>query len=193
MVPYDFMHVELEGNLKNELAAMLYYFLRHRPAWQFTLSKLNAAIRAYPWPNGACPSLFTEGYLEKGTKTKEPKTGTHVHMTAGDMMRFAIHSIDLMLPLIGDTSDPLWKCWCVHVKYLRILLRHSLTYGDVLALDKLIYEHHELFLDAYGSRMYKPKNHFAAHFPADILNHGPTRHYWCMRFVCFLYIGVFIH
>ena len=26
MIPYDFMHVELEGSLKNELACMLYYF-----------------------------------------------------------------------------------------------------------------------------------------------------------------------
>jgi len=51
-------------------------------------------------------------------------------------------------------------------------------------LDRLIYEHHELFLAAeeYGSRLFKPKNHFACHFPSDILNHGPVRNYWCMRF-----------
>ena len=30
--------------------------------------------------------------------------------------------------------------------------------------------------------MFKPKNHFASHFPLDILTHGPVRHYWCMRF-----------
>ena len=52
MIPYDFMHVELEGSLKNELAAMLYYFLRRRPSWKFTLKALNDRIREYAWPAG---------------------------------------------------------------------------------------------------------------------------------------------
>ena len=35
------MHCELEGSCKNELAAMLFYFLRKRPTWGFTLEKLK--------------------------------------------------------------------------------------------------------------------------------------------------------
>ena len=182
MVPYDFMHVELEGSLKNELAAMLYIFLRQRKQWNFTLQRLNAAIRDYAWPNGARPPDFTEGYLEKGTSEGDAKTGTHVHMTAGDMLRFAVHSIDVMLPLIKDPKDAFWVCWVTHVKYLRILLQHKITYAEVIELDRLIYEHHTLFLKCHGERMFKPKNHFAVHFPTDICNHGPVRHYWCMRF-----------
>ena len=186
-VPYDFMHCELEGSCKNELAAMLFYFLRKRPSWGFTLEKLNDAIRSYPWPAGFAPPIFTAGYLEKGTKEGRElkcKTGCHVHMTAGDMAIFMRHSIDLLLPLIGDTSDPLWRCWVAHARYVRLLLQHSLTHAELLTLDRLIYEHHELFLAAeeYGPRLFKPKNHFACHFPSDILNHGPVRNYWCMRF-----------
>ena len=152
-VPYDFMHGELEGTLKNELAAMLYYFLRHRPSWGFTLEKLNEAIKSYSWPGGYAPPMFTKGYLEKGTKANKVKKGAHVHMTAGDMLTFARHSIDLLLPLIGDTSDTLWRCWVLHVRYLRILLQHEISHADLLQLDALIYQHHELFLDAeeYGS------------------------------------------
>eukprot|EP00327_Prymnesium_parvum_P007073 CAMPEP_0182801520 /NCGR_PEP_ID=MMETSP0006_2-20121128/2999_1 /TAXON_ID=97485 /ORGANISM="Prymnesium parvum, Strain Texoma1" /LENGTH=261 /DNA_ID=CAMNT_0024926853 /DNA_START=803 /DNA_END=1588 /DNA_ORIENTATION=- len=30
--------------------------------------------------------------------------------------------------------------------------------------------------------LWKPKNHFAVHIPTDILNFGPPRGYWCMRF-----------
>ena len=30
--------------------------------------------------------------------------------------------------------------------------------------------------------MWKPKNHFAQHIPADIKLFGPPRTYWCMRF-----------
>lgn len=186
MIPYDFMHVELEGSLKNELAAMLYYFIRHRPSWGFTLAKLNAQIREYAWPAGFRVPTFTEGYLEKGTKCDHCKTGCHVHMTSGDVMVFVRHSLDLMLPLIGDTSDPLWQCWIKHVAYIRILMQHSLTADDVVELDRLIYAHHDLFLGdcsaEYGRRLFKPKNHFATHFPPDIRNFGPVRAYWCMRF-----------
>ena len=183
-IPYDFMHCELEGTCKNELAAMLFYFLRKRPTWGFTLAKLNAAIRSYAWPAGFAPPTFTAGYLEKGTKDGKCKTGCHVHMTSGDMAIFMRHSIDLLLPLIKDTADPLWRCWVAHAHYVRLLLQHSLTHTELVELDRLIYKHHELFLAAkeYGPRLFKPKNHFACHFPADILNHGPVRNYWCMRF-----------
>ena len=184
MVPYDSMHTEFEGSLKNELAAMLFYFTRKRPRWGFTIEKLNAAIREYAWPSGYRPPTFHAGYLEKGVVGGLCNKGCHVHMTAGDVMVFARHSIDLMVPLIGDANDPLWKCWVTHVRYIRLLLQHSLTLDEVHLLDRLIYEHHTQFLAAkeYGKRLFKPKNHFACHFPTDILNHGPVRHFWCMRF-----------
>jgi hypothetical protein len=182
MIPYDFMHVELEGSLKNELAAMLYHFIRHRPGWQFSLTALNARIQTYAWPGGYKPPTFTEGYLNKGTTAGLPKKGCHVHMTSGDMMTFARHSIDLMLPLVQDTTDPVWLCWVAHVRYVRLLLQQSLTSDEVVELDWLIYDHHTQFLACHGKRMFKPKNHFACHFPTDIRNHGPVRTYWCMRF-----------
>eukprot|EP00966_Prymnesium_polylepis_P133131 3076967-Prymnesium_polylepis.1 len=107
-------------------------------------------------------------------------------MTSGDMMLFARHSIDLLLPLIGDTADPLWQCWVAHVRYVRLLMQTELSYADVVELDKLVYQHHDLFLNLceseYGERLFKPKNHFATHFATDILNFGPVRAYWCMRF-----------
>ena len=60
-------------------------------------------------------------------------------MTSGDMMLFARHSIDLMLPLIKDTEDPVWQCWVAHIKYFRLLLQHSMTYTEIVHLEELIY------------------------------------------------------
>ena len=73
------MHVELEGSLKNHLAAMLHMFLQKRPRWKFSLKALNARMREYAWPGGFRPPAFTEGYLEKGVKGGRPKKGCHVH------------------------------------------------------------------------------------------------------------------
>ena len=95
MIPFDFMHVELEGSLKNELACLIYYFCRHRPGWGFTVEALNKCMREYAWPGGFAPPLFTKGELTKGTSQGQAKTGCHVHMTSGDMMVFARHSIGL--------------------------------------------------------------------------------------------------
>ena len=184
MIPYDFMHVELEGSLKNELACLIYIFHRKRPGWGFTVEKLNARMREYAWPGGFAPPPFTTGNLYQGTTSGLPKTGCHVHMTSGDMMVFARHSIDLLLPLIEDQNDPVWKTWVAHIKYFNLLLQHSLTEDELLEVDELIYEHHQLFLasEELGARMFKPKNHMAGHFPPDARNHGPVRGYWCMRF-----------
>ena len=84
-IPYDLMHVELEGTLKNELAAMLFYFVRHRN-WGFTIQKFNEALLSYPWPQGYAPATLTSGELEKGTKDNKCKTGCHVHWTAGNLI-----------------------------------------------------------------------------------------------------------
>ena len=58
--------------------------------------------------------------------------------------------------------------------------------AQVVELDNLIYQCHELWLvdcaSEYGKRLWKPKNHFASHFPSDIRNFGPARGYWFMRF-----------
>lgn len=183
-IPYDMMHVELEGLLKNELAAMLFYFVRKRD-WGFTLTALNERLNSYAWPGNYRPPTFTSGALEVGTKDGKCKKGCHVHMTAGDMLVFARHSIDVMLPLIKDPQDPCWQAWILHVSYVRLLMQHEISDEEVQQLDELIYLHQEAFLDhdkEYGSRLWKPKNHFASHFPTDILNFGPVRNYWCMRF-----------
>ena len=64
-------------------------------------------------------------------------------------------------------------------------MQPELSEEDVQQLDELIYAHQKAFLAhevEYGERLWKPKNHFASHFPTDILNFGPMRNYWCMRF-----------
>ena len=168
---------------------MLFYFLKakrskKRNHWNLTLDRLNARIREYVWPAGFRIPTFTAGYLEKGTKEGLCKKGCHVHMTAGDMMVFARHSIDLLLPLIYDPLDPIWLCWVAHMRYVRVLMQPQLTHGELLELDQLIYQAHTSFLASQelGKRMFKPKCHFASHFPSDIYNFGPVRGYWCMRF-----------
>ena len=188
--PVDFMHVEAEGLLKLELAAVIFYMCRCVNATN--LSKINQAMRAYNWEGGAAnrPPYFTDGILEGATPPKGsglkaiPKRGCHVHMTAGDTLRFTLHSVEVLGPLLGKhKASAVWQCWLKHVHYVSMLMQHHISRAQVEIIDRLIFEHHKQFLSIPEYiELYKPKHHFATHFPIDILNFGPPRHYWCMRF-----------
>jgi hypothetical protein len=192
MIPEDFMHGEGEGVLKGELAALIFCIVNRRD-WGVSLKDINNAMYQYNWDGGAAnrPSYFTDGIL-KGTappvestlKHSIPKAGAHVHMTAGDTIRFTLHSVEILGPLIaGHWDDPIWQCWLLHVHYASILMQHSITAEQISLADELIFKHQTalLAIEEYVY-MYKPKHHFACHYPPDILNFGPPRHYWCMRF-----------
>ena len=113
-----------------------------------------------------------------------PEAGCHVHMTASQTLTFALHSPQIFLDLGVDPDDPCFKAWLTHLSYLRLLMKHTLTYDEVILIDQLISQHQNELkaLAAFYPSIWKPKHHYACHFASDILNFGPPRHYWCMRF-----------
>jgi len=52
---------------------------------------------------------------------------------------------------------------------------------DVEHLDMAIRAHAMLYKAAWPSRL-RPKLHFLAHCPLEVLLCGPARHYWCFAF-----------
>ena len=100
-------------------------------------------------------------------------------------MHFAINSIERIRPLMPTEAlrSKEWYAWSAHVAYITALMKPSFTVGSLRQLNAMIMKFHSLFLSipAYKS-IWKPKNHFEAHMPLDILNFGPPRGYWCMRF-----------
>ena len=52
---------------------------------------------------------------------------------------------------------------------------------DVEKLDKAIRAHAKLYKDAWPGRL-RPKLHFLAHFPLEVLLCGPARPYWFFAF-----------
>lgn len=191
-LPQDLMHVECEGTLKCECAAFLFYCIRIRKF--FTLEDLNRKLDSHPFQDSKRPPYFTEG-IEKGRANPDtdkeqedyqrflPKKGAHVHQTAADMMTFALHSPTIFRDLGVPETDPAFSCWLTHVEYFSMLLQHSMTREEVMTIDALIRRHHKELkeLKVYKG-IWKPKNHFSAHFALNIMNFGPPRHYWCMRF-----------
>ena len=71
MVPYDTMHVELDGLVRMEMAYLLYMLISKKK--YFTLVQLNAAIKAFEWPKGqwmpAIDQKVVQGAKAKGSCT----------------------------------------------------------------------------------------------------------------------------
>jgi hypothetical protein len=87
MAPYDTMHVELDGIVRQELAYLLYILITKRK--YFTLECLNAALKAYPWPKGhRMPDI--EAKVTEGVKGKKPSPTAKLSSSASQTLHFAM-------------------------------------------------------------------------------------------------------
>ncbi|XP_050063305.1 uncharacterized protein LOC126552640 [Aphis gossypii] len=53
---------------------------------------------------------------------------------------------------------------------------------DIVLLESLITEHHEIYLRLFRGTSLKPKHHHMVHYPLIIKNSGPLSLFWSMRF-----------
>ena len=191
IMPFDLMHVELEGNLKVHLYGFLHMAIK-KYKW-FKLAAFNFSMKRFKFITiGAKrPTPISLRQL-KGCKSTVPGLtgiiprgdGTIV-MTSGDMLRFVTHCIEIIRPLmtIEALQSAEYAALVAHVKYFNMLMSRHFTDTSIAELGAAILDAQQKFLDvpAYA-KLWKPKNHFATHFPADIKRFGPPRGYWCMRF-----------
>ena len=122
-----------------------------------------------------------------------------LYSTSGSTLLLALCIVPVLWPLV-DHTDPVWECMVMFCKITCMLLKHSFTYDEVVALQDLIEEHRQKFLETHGKHNFTPvspcvlslpsfetinhvqKLHYLFHIPANILQFGPPRNYWCMRF-----------
>ena len=79
-----------------------------------------------------------------------PTPGSHVHMTAGQMLIFARHSPAIFALLKVPATDPALECWLTHLTYLNILMQHEITQQDIINLEALIKSHQNQISQARG-------------------------------------------
>ena len=96
-----------------------------------------------------------------------------------------MHAQQVFAPFIpaGETKNIHWVCLQQHLQYVMLLMQTSFSRDDIARLDQLIFSQQSLFLSIpHYFFLWKPKNHFAQHFPVDIIRFGPPLFYWCMKF-----------
>ena len=144
MAPYDTMHVEFDGLVRQEMAYLLYILVTRRK--YFTLAQLNAAIKSFPWPAGHRMPAIDPKVVE-GAKGGVPRSDAHLFSSASQTMHFAFASELIIGGLLPEQAkrEPSWTCWLRHCQYLSIITQHAITRDELPVLAALITEHQEAF------------------------------------------------
>jgi hypothetical protein len=167
MVPYDTMHVELDGLVRMEMAYLLYMLISKKK--YFTLVQLNAAIKAFEWPKGQRMPAVDPKVVE-GAKGRVPRPDAHLFSSASQTMYFALaryalpplarvppvasqvltlcpNSEQIIGALLSEAAkrEPCWLCWITHTRYLSILTQHVISREELNNLATLIEEHQSAF------------------------------------------------
>jgi len=79
-------------------------------------------------------------------------------------------------------KSELWDLYIVLKKILDILFCKWVRNEDIILLESLITEHHEIYLHLFRGTSLKPKHHHMVHYPFIIKNSGPLSLFWSMRF-----------
>jgi len=118
----------------------------------------------------------------KSTEERQPENNASLRMTGAQVNEFALCSRDILNPLLeGHTSLPSWMSRQVMHVIVQLIDKKSMGVNDVENLDKAIRAHASLYKAAWPSRL-RPKLHFLAHIPLEVLLCGPARNYWCFAF-----------
>lgn len=170
----DLMHDMLEGVLRYDMGHILNYFIHIKK--YLTLSQLNKRLELHKFSEadiGSAIPQIKENHIKK----------KYIVMSASEMLAFVAY----FGVIIGDlipVEDECWELYVILHQILYILLSRVISRNTVLHLSYLIEQHHTLYLNLFEDTL-KPKHHIIVHYPSFILNAGPPRYLWSMRYEAF--------
>jgi hypothetical protein len=155
----------------------------------------------YPYPDDADRTVVKPRHVNKDIFVKTKLYTTHrtgkgapfiwaphhdakLTLSAYGMLVFVVHSVNIFGKFIPeDARLDWWSCWVSHARLVESLLKFHYTYDDLLAIERLSRQCHDLFyrVPEYEN-CWVPKIHWATHCALDILRWGPPRLMWCMLF-----------
>ena len=169
---HDPMHDVLEGVARYELRAMLQVFIAKK---YFTLAGLNSRMLNFeysPSESKDKPQLLDTSSLERGS-------------TLGQSAA-SMKTLMILLPcLIADNvpeHDPFWVNFIRLLKIMLLLISPVVSERTVQSLEVLIASHNDAYCKLYPDEPFRPKFHYLVHYPSQIVNFGPSRNHWCMRY-----------
>ncbi|KAJ8017513.1 hypothetical protein HOLleu_45025 [Holothuria leucospilota] len=169
----DIMHDMLEGVCSLELKLVLQNLIDNG---SFDLDTLNACITTYNYgfPDGSNkPCVYSRTPLINA----DGSSGQN----AAQMWTLMRH-IGLIIGDLVPEGNEYWELLLTLCECMDIIFAPSLTLGDIVFMQEIISDHHELYLELFPERHLKPKHHFMLHYPEAAHQIGPLVNYWAMRY-----------
>lgn len=171
----DVMHDILECFLPSHLREIILYLHRKKIVSFGTTKRLLAEFK-YGKSDGA--NRFP-GFPDEWLKSKKKNLGG----TAAEKWCF-FRLFPLMVGHLVPEDDENWKLFKIALRIAGIVLALKTSNQMVCELVELIDEHHKLWVVLYP-HVFPAKFHYLTHYPKLILEFGPLRLLWCMRFESF--------
>ena len=169
MIMYDWAHVYVHDGLADvELGMLMKVMQKHKSTTSF--KELGEYVSTFSMPKGApdLKHLFTS----KANKLNTQKGS--FSCTGSEFLTLT----PILLRYLKNVVLPRGQC-VAHVKSMIAVLEVVVMLQAVKTatvtsqeLDRTICEHLRLFKSCYGSKLFRPKHHYALHLPGQLAHHG---------------------
>lgn len=173
---HDFMHIALEGICLVEIKAFINYIIGEENF--ITLHTLNVIIQNFTYPDSmkkVKPSVIDPQHLQENGKLRQ---------NAAQVLCLMICLPFFVYDHVPHDDNKLHN-FSLLVKIINFALAYSFKRDEISVLTTMIYVHHTRFLELYPDINIPPKFHYLVHLGNHLLNFGPIRQQWCMRFEAF--------
>lgn len=167
-LPPDIAHDLLEGVVPYEVGLILQHFIMVEKL--FSLDYINTMIESFPY-----------GPLDLLDKPCVITSNLKITQTAAKMW-----CLLRLIPLMCHTKIPednLYWALLLDLKHIvEIVFAPVLNIDYVALLKTKVSDHLNLFTKLFPGKPIKPKQHFLVHYARHILNFGPLKKCWTLRF-----------
>lgn len=166
-LPPDIAHDLLEGVVPYETSLVLTVLNTQKV---ISIDYINKNIQM--WPYGPLDSINKPSTINKNCK---------INQTASRMWTL-LRLLPLMCAAIIPENNLYWKLFLDIKDIVEIIFAPVLTIDHIAYLKIRIDDHLQLFKELFPDKTLIPKQHFLIHYPSHILNFGPLRLCWTLRF-----------
>jgi hypothetical protein len=167
------MHILLEGIVPYEMALLLHSLICVEK--MFSISWLNENIQNYPYSSvdiSRKPVVIERKHLVVDVKIKQSSSA----------MLTLCYILPLILALKVDESKEKYLNFIRLLQITQLCTSPYASRDTAGQLQQLVMEHNESFQIEYPKNSTIPKMHFLVHMVQQVVQFGPLRHQWCMRF-----------
>ena len=187
ITPEDAMHDYLAGQLAAEMHVAFKCFAKSDLHPNFSRVALNKAWAEWPWKETTSNTAPRPLRARAFEGDPEEAKSTRLCLTCAQVMQVALVLVPLLTrgdrPLVDmSEGDEVVTSLALHCKVLALCLKDEYSLAEIRHLQVLMLEQHLLLKKVHPKLAKRHKFHFTLHIPSQILQFGPPRTYWCMRF-----------